>query len=324
MRDKIRKQIDKQIWFETDIDGELTPGFIVAVIDGESEMALPFGRRSRDGNDSISVNDVFELGSITKVFTAALFSELDRKGLTSLESEFDQYIPEGYQNPSMSGITVADILAHQSGLPRDPTIDSKLGNTLRAYESYTQTMLLEEYHNFSAEHRIVYSNLGYALLQEALADDYESMLKEHLLMPNGLDNTGLGIEITAPGYGVNDKLADAVNFGEFSPSGGLRSTTEDLIDFVRYCLNDAPTSMWEIRGSGMSADLKIALGWHCIEQRNGIVYAHTGRTLGHTSFLGICPATQTAVIILANSETGTDDLGLEILRIMNNNWHRKN
>jgi hypothetical protein len=45
--------------------------------------------------------------------------------------------------------------------------------------------------------------------------------------------------------------------------------------------------------------------------------------LGHSAFIGICHTTQTAVVILANSETGTDDLGMEVLRIMNNNWHRK-
>lgn len=323
MRDKIRKQIEKQIWFETEIDGELTPGFIIAVKDGESEMVLPFGIRQKGTEDTISIDDVFELGSVTKVFIAALFAELDRKNILSLEEEFDPFVPVGYRNPGFAGVSIADLLAHQSGLPRDPVAGSTLGNQIRQYPKYALEDLLQEYRGFQGPRRMVYSNLGYALLQAVLEGDHDALLEKHILAPNKMRNTGFSVPEIAPGYGVYDSITCQTDFGALDISGGLKSSMRDMLAFIRWCMKDSPEALWEDQGPGMNSYLRMALGWHSIEQKNGKVYLHTGRTLGHSSFVGICHATDTAVIILANSETGTDDLGMEVLRIMNNNWRRK-
>ena len=94
--------------------------------------------------------------------------------------------------------------------------------------------------------------------------------------------------------------------------------------FVRYSLEDAPAKLFEKRGDGLNKYLGIALGWHIVYPKGKfVVHTHTGRSPGQSAFVAIARETGTAVVILCNSAIGTDDLGMEILRIMNRNWQRK-
>jgi len=330
--EKMRKQIDKTIAYETSIDYELTPGFIIGIVDGENSIVLAFGKREITSQDTISVDDLFELGSITKVFTASLLAEMDEQGKLSINDKFDTLLPEIYRNPGMADFTIQDLLTHQSGLPRYPVFAGDLASPLEALPSYTLEDLLVLYAHFKPEpqSRILYSNVGFALIEPILYHQtgmrYGELLEDFLLDKNGMTSTTLESEnVTAPGYNLAVEEVSPVDFAVFNASGGLKSNMADMLRFVRYALHDSPDILWLHYGAGLGKHLGMGLGWHIVHQGTfAPIYMHTGRSLGHTAFIGLVPNTSTGVVILANSANGVDDLGLEILRMINKNWKRKN
>lgn len=70
--------------------------------------------------------------------------------------------------------------------------------------------------------------------------------------------------------------------------------------------------------------LSVSMGWHNINKNHFNIVMHTGMTSGHSAFVGMVRETKTAVVIFANSSLGTQDLGLQILRLINYNWKRIN
>jgi len=330
--EKLRKQIEKTIEFETTIDYELTPGFIIGIVDGINSIVLSFGTRGIMSEDTISDGDIFEIGSVTKVFTASLIAEMVTAGEISLNTHFDTLLPKIYRNQEMTQFTVEDLLTHQTGLPRYPPFNSGLANPLRSIPSFTLDDLLGLYKTFhpNPENRITYSNVGYALIEPVLYNstqlEYPALLSKYLLNKTGMMATTLVTqEVTAPGYNLNVEMVPPVDFAVFNSSGGLKSNMADMLKFVRYSLYNSPEMLWRQYGPGLGKHLDMGLGWHIIHQgRFFQIYMHTGRSNGHTAFVGLVPETKTGVVILANSATGVDDLGMEILRMINKNWKRKN
>jgi CubicO group peptidase (beta-lactamase class C family) len=327
----MRKQIDKTIAYETYIDYDLTPGFIVGIVDGENSMIFSFGRRDLVSEDTISIYDVFELGSVTKVFTASLLAELEIIQQFSLDDHIDSMLPERFRNAQMSQITLKDLLIHQSGLPRYPVFKGGIKSPLESLAAYSLDDLLNLYRDFRPEEndQLQYSNLGYALIEPVLYGitglPYQELLQKHLTPKIGGESiTTDRSPVLAPGYNFAVEAAEPVDFGVFTASGGLRGNMYDLLKFVHYSLTDAPEILLLYHGMGLGEHLGMGLGWHIIHQgKHSPIYMHTGRTLGHTAFIGLVPNTSTGVVILCNSANSVDDLGVEILRLINNNWKRK-
>jgi serine-type D-Ala-D-Ala carboxypeptidase/endopeptidase len=330
--EKMRKQIDKTIAFETTIDYELTPGFIVGIVDSGHSIILSFGKKAVASEDTISADDIFELGSVTKVFTASLIAEMDKSGQLSLNDRFDTLLPEIYRNPEMSEFTVQDLLIHQAALPRFPPFAGEIASPLESLADYTLDNLLTFYTHFIPDKQegMLYSNVSYALVEPILYNQtgmrYEELIEKFLLMKTSLTSTSFESEtVTAPGYNLAGEPVPPVNFGVFNAAAGLKSNMTDMLRFVRYSLFDSPDILWLEHGTGMGKYLGMGLGWHIIhEGKFSPIFIHTGRSKGHTAFIGLVPETKTGVVILTNSANGVDDLGLEILRMINKNWKRKN
>jgi len=330
--EKMRTQIEKTILYETSIDYDLTPGFIVGIVDGSNFMVLSFGTRSVLSDDTISIDDIFELGSVTKVFTASLVAELDLLRQLSFNERFDSLLPAVYRNPQMTHYTIEDLLTHHSGLPRYPVFKSAVANPLESLPEYSLEDLLDFYAHCSSESsgQLMYSNVGYALIEPILYQStglrYDELLEKFILKKNNMTMTSLEpSKVTAPGYNLAVNEVSAMSFGVFNASGGLKSCMADMLRYARYALFDSPEKLWQSHGPGLGKHLGMGLGWHMIHQGAfSPIYVHTGRSIGHTAFIGLVPDTKTGVVILANSANGVDDLGVEILRMINKNWKRKN
>lgn len=291
-------------------DEHLGNGIVVGVIDASGDRVI--------GYPGILAGDsVFEIGSLTKVFTALLLSDKVQHGEVKLNDPVAKYIPANVP----ASITLGDLATHTSGLPRMPS------NFTAAH--YTPQMLLD----FLSAYRPPsdpdwkYSNLGYGLLGLALTPDYERTLRSRITGPLQMNSTR--VQITAGddarlAIGHDDHLMPmpASDFGALAPAAGLHSSANDLLKFLSAVLGKTKTSldpamaaMLNLRRSTSVAGLTNVLGWQ-ISMPDGLeIVWKDGETPGYSSFLGYNLKAGVGVVVLSNtaSERGVNDIGMYIL-----------
>jgi serine-type D-Ala-D-Ala carboxypeptidase/endopeptidase len=275
---------------------------------------------------------VLEIGSLTKVFTGVLLADMARRGEVTLTEPVARLLPPGVQVPSRGGkeITLLDLATHASGLPVMPD-NFPQGNGARAYAEYT----VEQMYDFVSSYELLrdpgeaqeYSNL-LSLLGHALAlragMPYEALLRERVLGPLGMENTAITLtpqmerRLTRGHTGLGNPAPNFVA-PAFGPSGGLKSTIDDMLDFaaanlvqegtsVHAALRDAHQPHQPIGGSGEY----WGLAWGVGEQ--GTMVGHTGGTFGYGSYISIDLKVRRAIVVMT-SFTGVDatQLGVYLL-----------
>jgi len=339
----LRIEIEKLIRFDTEIDFKKIPGFLVAVVDNDSTYYFSFGTTIRAEKNNFSKDDIFELGSVTKVFTASLLSILVHEGKISYADPVNQYLPEEYRNPRLEDLTISQLITHQSGLPKRPSFFGRKEKDLQnPYENYQVSDLLKFYRDFLPDKKTFeYSHTNYALLEMIISrltsKSYQDVLTEKIFFPLGMTNSFVDFNekkenVTTTGYNRALKRVEPWTFSSFKGSEGLKSSAADMVKFIRANMNLSYSGLENIFDqnftpqlrSSFNPQLSVATGWHLINMNQFNIVTHTGKTSGHSAFTGMVRETKTAVIILANSSLGTEDLGMQILRMINYNWKRIN
>ena len=342
--DRIKNEISKIIDYDTEIDFKSTPGFTVAIVDGDSSFVFGFGKSHPDVETDIDPQSVFEVGSISKSFSASLVSILDNEGILKLSDKINSHLPEKYRNPRLEDVTVNHLLTHNSGLPKLPMyIGSKQKNPQNPYADYSKIDLLKFYSDFIPEdkRKFIYSHVGYALLEivieHATEMEYELALQQYLLEPLQLQTTFVhkserNEALITPGFDRAGRETLKWDYASFAGSEGIKSNIYDLIDFTKaqIGIDDDPISkvfqqnhLPEVK-THYNDHIFAGKGWHVFNQKKSFnILTHSGKTYGHRAYISFIKETRTAVIILSNSSVGTEDLGLLILRMINDNWKRK-
>lgn len=246
IRDILIKRID------TDKQGV---GIVVGVIEPKGRRIVSYGRRAAGDARPLDGDTVFEIGSITKVFTALLLADMVRRGEVALTDPITKYLPADAQVPERNGraITLEDLATHMSGLPRmpsnfapkDPTnpyADYGLDRLTQFLGSYTLTR------DPGAQYE--YSNLGGGLLGTLLARragmNYEALVEARITGPLGMKNTRLMLSPDMKARmatGHNGQLTAAANWdfpadtSALGGAGGLRSTANDMLLFLAANMN---------------------------------------------------------------------------------------
>ncbi|MBK9253960.1 MAG: beta-lactamase family protein [Saprospiraceae bacterium] len=340
--ENLESEINKLIYYDTEISYKKTPGFLVGIIDGDSTYIFSFGKKTNNSAIKISDGDVFEIGSISKIYTASLISILVKQELMDYDEPFNTYLPEEFRNPRLAHVTLNDLITHQSGLPKRPSFfGKKEKDPHNPYEFYSQEDLLKFYRDYIPDGSgFIYSHTNYALLEIALeyiaGKNFGDLLSEYIFMPLSMHNSFVEFpekrsNLITEGHSRAGKLTTPWNFSSFKGSEGVKSSMSDMIKFIKANLNLSETKLDAIFNQNFTPSaqttfnekLYIAKGWHSLELKNYPIISHTGKTSGHTSSVAMVRETKTAVIILANSAVGTEDLGIQILRMINFNWKRK-
>ena len=342
--DHIKNEITKIIDYDTEIDFKNTPGFAVAIIDGDSSFVFGFGSNHPQQNTELDQHTIFEIGSVTKPITASLVNILDHKGLLSFEDKVNQYIDVRNKNPRLDDLTINDLLTHYSGLPKLPKyIGSKQKDPQNPYADYSKNDLLTFYKSFIPDERrtFIYSHVNYGLLElvieQATSLEYEDALRTYMLEPLKLSNTFVhksekNEALITFGFDRAGRQTKKWDFASFAGSEGLKSNINDLILFTKAHLGTSQTEFDGIFHKNQLPEVKTnyneriysGKGWHVFNQKKNFnIITHSGKTYGHRAYISFIKETQTAVIILSNSSVGTEDLGLLILRMVNDNWKRK-
>jgi CubicO group peptidase (beta-lactamase class C family) len=300
---------------------------VFGVVDGGKTEVVTFGKL--DSDRAPDGDTVYEIGSITKTFTATLLARAVLSGRVTLDTAVAQLLPD-FKIPSRGGkeITLGDLATQHSGLPRLPSnLPGKdPSNPYADYDAAKLRAFLASYalpRDPGASYE--YSNLGFGLLGYALArlehTTYGVVTGEEIVEPLGMTMTGLAFtdamrDHLAPGHDDAGKAAENWDFDALAGAGALRSTAHDMLRYLKANmgidqspLSDAMKFAQQPR-SNMAKTMRIGLAW--ITTDKGIVW-HNGGTGGYRSFLGFTADRRRGVVILSNTAVDLDDLGFATL-----------
>lgn len=331
IQETLRQEINKIIRYECQIDYTLTPGFIVALIEDDSTEFVSFGRHI-DSESMISENDIFELGSLTKVIIPELFLMPETENKNGIHQAVEIYLPDQAGAPYLENLHINQILKHQTNFTKRPKgFGVHEQGQKNPYASYTLDHLNEyllSLNQSALADRCSYSHTNYGILElmyglqlNKTASKFFNKFGMYHSSFNKVDALTLGID-------KSGHLSDPWDFSSFKYSEGLKSTALDLSIFAKHILAKSHDE-WQIYldekcQSIYNKHYYNTLGWAVIEGLAKYdIFAITGNTNRHSGFMAFIKETKTAVIVLSNSSTGTKNLGMEILRTLNDNWKRK-
>ena len=310
-------------------------GMVVGVIDSTGRRVVAYGKTAKDGKP-VDANTVFEIGSVTKVFTSLLLADMVQRGEVALTDPVSKYLPPNVKMPEHGGkkITLVDLATQTSGLPYMPSNMNPKDPT-NPFADYTVAQLYEFLATVQLTRNIgstyEYSNLGVGLLGHVLARragaDYETLVRTRILEPLEMKSTAITLS-----KAMKDRLAighDAAlhpvanwDVATLSGAGALRSTANDLLTFVgtnidlqKSPLRSSMAAMIVTRRPTGTPNLEIALGWHIWTRDGHEIIWHNGSTGGYRTWIGFELKSRTGVVVLSNTWTtaGVDDIGLHLL-----------
>lgn len=310
-------------------------GLVIATIDGEgSRKVAARGKAAVPVERPLDGDTVFEIGSITKVFTSLLLADMIERGEVKADDPVSKYLPEGVTVPSRGGkqITLLDLSQHVSSLPRMPD-QFKPADPMNPYADYDAPKLYGFLSRTTLTRDIgekyEYSNVGVGLLGHALArqagTSYEELLRKRILDPLGMKSTSITLsddQRKRLAVGHNEQLEPVKNWDldALAGAGAIRSTANDMLTFAaaHLGLKKSPldAAIARMRGSRRptgAPGLDIAMAWHILNKTGTDLYWHNGGTGGYRSFLGFDLEGKRGVVILCNTALSNDDAGFHLL-----------
>jgi CubicO group peptidase (beta-lactamase class C family) len=311
-------------------------GIEIGVLQDGRKSTFGFGRQSAAMNTPPDGDSIFEIGSITKVFTAVLMVLLEREGLVSLDDPVRKHLPDDVKIASRNGkiIRLHHLATHTSGLPRLPS-NMKPKDEENPYAEYTvrdlETFIAKAKLGRDPGEAYDYSNVGGGLLGHALSRraglSYEEVVFSRICVPLGMMDTRISLSGDQkarflPGHSADGKTVPNWDLPALAGAGALRSSANDLLRFLEANLGKAPeplasalqeTHAPRVRaGGGMS----VGLGWHISPlgtKDKATLHWHNGGTGGFFSYAGFVKERALAVVVLGNAASEVDSLAHTIL-----------
>ncbi|MBK7121689.1 MAG: beta-lactamase family protein [Chitinophagaceae bacterium] len=259
---------------------------------------------------------VFEIGSITKVFTTTLLANFVLNKEVDLDSTINKYFDFPFKDNQV--FTFRELANHTSGLPRLPSnirFDA-IFSSKNPYKDYDEQKLDEYLQNdispdYPKGSKSAYSNLGMGLLSYSLrklsGKSYEQLAREMIFDKYNMVNSGTNkrkIETHLIG-GLDDKGRPTPNWepGALIGAGGIYSTVEDLTKFAfaQFDSANAELALTRVKTYRDNKFRDVGLGWFIINRKNGNKWFwHNGGTGGYSTSMAIDIEHKNGVIILSN------------------------
>jgi serine-type D-Ala-D-Ala carboxypeptidase/endopeptidase len=301
--------------------GRESLGLVAAFLDGDRRSVFTHGQSGSENDRPLDGDTVFEIGSITKVFTALLFADMVLRGEVAPYDPASKFLPAGVKLQDYEGapITLLDLATYTSGLPRMPS-NFAPKDPHNPYIDYTAERLYDYLANHQLGYRpgthYEYANLGFGLLGHVLElranKSYEELVVSRICAPLGMDDTRMTLSESMRqrlARGHNAGLAPVANwdFAVLAGAGALRSTANDLLKFLKMCVDpaDGPVAaaqklaLAERRPRENESD--VASGWFVASRFGDEVVWKDGATSGYATFIGYSTKTRRNCILLSNA-----------------------
>ena len=268
-------------------------------------------------NDTISTIDnkksIFEIGSITKVFTSTLLSNFVKDKKIKLNDNINDYLNLTFNNGTK--ISFKTLANHTSGLPPLPSnLDLTKVNPQNPYKEYNKQELVEyltKHLIISQKSKYEYSNLGAGLIGYTLSEieniSYDSLLRTKVFSKYNMLNTTTDLnKVNGKLVKGQDASGNEVSNWELSVlagAGGILSTVEDLSKFAiaQFDCSNKELKLTRQKTFEINDNMSIGLGWHIIKSKSGsILNWHNGGTGGYSSSMAIDMKSKNGIIILSN------------------------
>ena len=312
-------------------------GIVVGIVDAQGRRYVSDGARDKHDPGPLDAKTIFEIGSMTKVFTSLLLAIAVQTGEVALDDPVEKHLPAGVHVPQRNGrqITLLDLATHSSGLPRLPT-NLAPKDPANPYADYTPEMLWAFLAGYQLPRdigsRYEYSNLGAGLLGQALCHracmTYGDLVRRRITSPLGMASTTAELSPAqrmrlAPGHNGALQRVHGWDIPTLAGAGALFSDAEDVLGFLSAELGFTPSPLTAAmaaqlapRRPGPAPNVDVALAWHVTRTASGrqIVW-HNGGTGGYRTFMGFDPTSRVGVVVLTNvaNEVGGDDIGFHLL-----------
>ncbi|PLS18421.1 hypothetical protein CVD28_07080 [Bacillus sp. M6-12] len=274
---------------------------------------------------------VFEIGSITKVFTGLLLTELAERGIVNFDDPIEKYKPEYKNAVNLAGkpMTLRHLATHTAGLPReDKALRKKLLDKKNPYKHYLNEDLDAFFRSYKLKkaEQWGYSNLGVSLLGRILEDvtgkPLEEAIEERICKPLGLADTVMSLsdEQAERRIVARTKKKEPIPLMELYGilgAGGLLSTMDNMIRFVELNLGIIDSPLKDIlqashqkQANGPKKNFEMGTNWF-IEHNKHIKYPIIwtgGTTVGFHSYAGFIKELGLGVTVLSSYHLRIHDL----------------
>ncbi|MGI8510746.1 MAG: serine hydrolase [Gemmatimonadaceae bacterium] len=316
------------------VEEKRSTGIVVGLLEPDGRTRIVAFGDPGPGQPPLDGNSVFEIGSISKVFTATVLAELVQAGKVKLNDSVQKYLPASVHMPESNGkaITLGNLSEQNSGLPRMPS-NFHPANPANPYADYT----VQQMYDFLSTYQLTrepgakfeYSNLGVGLLGHVLSlvtdKSYEQMERERVWVPLAMAHTAITLTPwmkahLALGHDENGNIVPNWDLPTLAGAGAIRSTANDMLKFAdanlhpeRGVLQRAMAFAHEERAP-VGPRVSIGLNWMIQHAGADTIVWHNGGTGGYRTFLGMEPSRKMAVVIMTNTTgLGADDIGMHLL-----------
>ncbi|MBH5335369.1 beta-lactamase family protein [Streptomyces pactum] len=296
----------------------------VAVRHGGRRTVAVTGTEDHRGGRPAGARTRFELGSVSKTYTALLLAEMAARGEVRYADPIGRFLPRGgVPDGPARAITLLHLATHTSGLPRLPpgllrrAVPRWFSNPYAELDTADVLAALARTRPHAAPGtRVRYSNFGVGLLGLLLAraagTGFDRLLADRVLDPLGLAGTGCAAAGQATGY-WHGRPRPAWHIPGLPGAGGIRATAEDLLRYLeallapedtgapaplRAALADVARPRLVLPRSGGD---RMCLVWNARARPGHDLVFHSGGTRGFVSFVGFSPQRAVAYAAVANT-----------------------
>lgn len=321
------------------VAGRPTARLVMGVYQKGKRYVKSFGTQQPPAANTPDGKLLYEIGSITKLFTGITLAQQVRLGTVALNDTLQQTLGADIKlGKELDNITLLQLATHTSGLPRLPVnLEGTVMIEADPYVNYTADDLITSLSTTELDAKpgtsSEYSNLGMGLLGHLLSErakrPYAELVTKGICQPLAMNDTTMSpnaeqLQRLVPGYDSKNQPTSNWHFQALAPTGGLRSTADDMLNFIEA----------QVKGTNepLNTDLKLAiqkhysswagdigLAWHIMNPHTGLtIHWHNGGTGGYSSYLAVSKDHQTGVILMINTseaESGKlDALGVEAIK----------
>ena len=310
-------------------DADIT-GLSIALVDDKNIIwAQGFGYADKQANIKATPDTVYNVGSVSKVFTATAAMQLAEQGMLDIDQPLQKYLPE-FSIKSRFGdtnkITPRNLMTHHSGLP----CNWIQGMIERHPGPFTEvvTAVKDEYTAYPADYVFSYSNLGITLLGATVGKvagtGYANYMDAHLLAPLGMTHSMFATSTSSKSYDKGKEI-EVMPMRDL-PATGLNSSVSDIAHFMQMVLAagkyngrqilkpESLVEMFKVQNADvlMDFDSKVGLGWmlNAVDvSHSGTAASHAGHTLNFHTLMAVLPEHKLGVVVMSNSTAAQSVVG---------------